>query len=58
MGTLNIKKLRCSVPDCDCKAEFQCPECGINYCQECASNMDYECDCVEPPHLESISKVN
>lgn len=35
--------------DCEGKAEYECPECGTVYCQECASLSDYECDCVEPP---------
>jgi hypothetical protein len=46
--------LKCSIDDCKGKAKYQCPDCGQNYCDECASNLDYECDCVEPVHLVEI----
>ncbi len=39
---------------CEKEAEYKCPKCGILYCVECASNGDYECDCVKLPKLEKI----
>lgn len=33
---------------------YKCPRCGALYCQECASEMHYTCDCVTPPRLRRL----
>ncbi len=40
---------------CDGTAEFICPECETTYCSECSDEVDYECDCIEPPRLERLN---
>ena len=44
----------CKDEECNNKAKYECPECGMKYCIPCASNCDYECSCLEPPRLEKI----
>ena len=38
------------------KALFECEECGTLYCNDCAENEDYQCDCQEPPKLILITQ--
>ncbi len=40
--------------ECKNKAEYECELCSTKYCGECAENMDYGCDCEEPPQLRKI----
>ena len=48
--------MKCESCDDECKgiAEWECELCGTRYCDDCAVNSDYECDCEEPPHLIKI----
>lgn len=46
----------CSSGDCKGKVKYECEDCGQTFCSFCASMMDYECDCTEPPKLILIKK--
>lgn len=36
------------------EAKLYCYNCKTLYCDDCASGMDFECDCVKPSILEKI----
>lgn len=42
-----MKKIKCECCQKN-EAEHVCEECNTLYCGECASEMDYECDCNTP----------
>ena len=48
--------MKCENPDHKKEAEFECEDCKTKYCVECASEMDYECDCQPAPRLIEIRK--
>lgn len=50
----NKNKYRCEGDDCEGTAKFECEDCGQKYCQFCADNSDYECDCDMPPRIVPI----
>lgn len=36
------------------RLNHMCESCGIKYCNQCAKDMDYQCDCHEPPRIVKI----
>jgi hypothetical protein len=60
LGWRTIMKNKYESCDDECKnvAKWECELCGTKYCDECASNADYTCDCEEPPHLIKIKQDN
>ena len=41
--------------DGDKEIRLRCEKCGQRYCENCASTIDYECGCVEPPKLKRVN---
>lgn len=44
---------------CDCKEEatHECEVCNLKYCEECADNYDFHCDC-QPQSIVPIKLPN
>jgi len=40
--------------ECNRKAKYVCRLCGLEYCQECAEDIDGFCDCESDPNLVLI----
>ena len=53
-----MRKLKCEYDEKGCKkiATYECCDGGSYYCDVCAENGDYECDCQQPQTLIPIHK--